>query len=78
MMRLTTRMKHGRAWAGHSCWKRVFDIGLEHWPQCGGDFKMIAAIEEPAVIVKSLTHLACLACAPPRSPARPLSLFRAA
>jgi hypothetical protein len=35
----------------------VFDIDLEHCPQCGGDFKIIAAIEEPAVIVKILMHL---------------------
>ncbi len=58
--------------------KRVFDIDLEHCPQCGGDFKIIAAIEEPAVIVKILTHLGLPARAPPRAPARPLSLFQAA
>ena len=29
--------------------KRVFEIDLEHCPQCGGEFKIIAAIEEPAV-----------------------------
>jgi len=29
--------------------KRVFGIDLEHCPQCGGDVKIIAAIEEPAV-----------------------------
>jgi hypothetical protein len=58
--------------------KRVFDIDLEHCPQCGGDFKIIAAIEEPAVIVKILTYLGLPARAPPRSPARPLSLFQAA
>jgi len=37
--------------------KRVVDIDLEHCPQCGGDLKIIAAIEAPAVIVKILTHL---------------------
>jgi hypothetical protein len=58
--------------------KRVFDIDLEHCPQCGGDFKIIAAIEEPAVIVRILTHLGLPARAPPRSPARPLPLFQAA
>ena len=58
--------------------KRVFDIDLEHCPQCGGDLKIIAAIEEPAVIVRILTHLGLPARAPPRSPARPLPLFRAA
>ena len=58
--------------------KRVFDIDLEHCPQCGGEFKIIAAIEEPAVIVRILTHLGLPARAPPRSPARPLDLFQAA
>jgi hypothetical protein len=58
--------------------KRVFDIDLEHCPQCGGEFKIIAAIEEPAVIVRILTHLRLPARAPPRSPARPLALLQAA
>lgn len=58
--------------------KRVFDIDLEHCPQCGGEFKIIAAIEEPAVIVRILTHLGLPARAPPRSAERPLALFEAA
>jgi len=58
--------------------KRVFDLDLEHCPQCGGDMKIIAAIEEPAVIVRILTHLGLPARAPPRSPARRLELFEAA
>ncbi len=58
--------------------KRVFDLDLEHCPQCGGEFRIIAAIEEPAVIVRILTHLGLPARAPPRSPARPLPLFQAA
>jgi hypothetical protein len=58
--------------------KRVFDLDLEHCPQCGGELKIIAAIEEPAVIVRILTHLGLPARAPPRSPARPLDLFQAA
>ena len=56
----------------------LFDIDLEHCPQCGGEFRIIAAIEEPAVIVRILTHLGLPARAPPRSPARPLSFFQAA
>ena len=48
--------------------KRVFEIDLEHCPQCGGDLKIIAAIEEPAVIVKILTHLVL--------PARATALLR--
>ena len=37
--------------------KRLFDLDLEHCPQCGGDMKIIAAIEEPEVIAKILMHL---------------------
>ena len=57
---------------------RVFDLDLEHCPQCGGAFRIIAAIEERAVIVGILTHLGLPARAPPRSPARPPALFQAA
>ncbi|MCX7136528.1 MAG: hypothetical protein NTW47_07775 [Proteobacteria bacterium] len=47
--------------------KRVFGIDLEHCPLCGGALKIIAAIEEPAVIVRILTHLGLPVRAPPRS-----------
>jgi len=30
--------------------RRVFDLDLEHCPRCGGDMKIIAAIEELAVL----------------------------
>jgi ribosomal protein S27E len=58
--------------------KRVFDIDIEHCPQCGAHLKIIAAIEEPAVIAKILTHLGLPARAPPRTPARRVDLFQAA
>ena len=54
--------------------KRVFDIDIEHCPNCGGRLKIIAAIEDPQVIVKILTHLDLPTRAPPRS----LPLFLAA
>ena len=47
-----------------------FDIDIEQCPQCGGTLKIIAAIEDPAVIAKILTHLGWSARAPPRRPAR--------
>ena len=39
--------------------KRVFDIDIERCA-CGGRLKIIAAIEDPAVIVRILTHLGLL------------------
>ena len=50
--------------------KRVFDLDLQHCPNCGGDLRIIAAILEPPVIEKILTHLGLQARAPPRAPAR--------
>ena len=50
--------------------KRVFDLDLEHCPNCGGELRIIAAIQEQPVIEKILTHLGLQARAPPRAPAR--------
>ena len=49
--------------------KRVFDIDIERC-ECGGKLKLIAVIEEAAVIEKILTHLGLSPQPPPRSPAR--------
>ena len=49
--------------------KRVFDLDLEHCPNCGGELKIIAAILEQRVIEKILPHLGLQARAPPRSAA---------
>ena len=37
--------------------KRVFGIDIETCAECGGDVKIIACIEDPAVIQKILAHL---------------------
>jgi len=50
--------------------KRVFEIDMEHGPDCGGELKNIAAILEQPVIEKILAHLGLQARAPPRVPAR--------
>ena len=50
--------------------KRVFDLDLEHCPNCGGELKIIAAILEQPVIEKILTHLGLQGRAPPPSAAR--------
>jgi hypothetical protein len=56
--------------------KRVFDIDVEHCPNCGGALKIIAAIEDPPVIIKILSHLGLPTRAPPRAPARRVDLFQ--
>jgi hypothetical protein len=55
----------------------VFDIDVERCA-CGGKLKIIAAIEEPVLIVRILTHLGLPARAPPRSPARSAPLVHTA
>ena len=50
--------------------ERVFEVDMEHCPNCGGEHKIIAAILEAPVIAKILTHLGLQARAPPRVPAR--------
>ena len=58
--------------------KRVFDIDIEQCPHCGGQLKLIAAIEEPAVIQRILTHPGLAAQPPPRAPAVRVDLLQAA
>jgi hypothetical protein len=42
----------------------------------GGALKIIAAIEDPPVIVKILSHLGLPTRGPPRAPARRVDLFQ--
>ena len=37
--------------------KRVFSIEIETCSECGGDVRIVASIEDPAVIKKILAHL---------------------
>ena len=72
---------HAQGETPHMSWarlllKRVFDIDIECCPNCGGALKIIAAIEDPPVIVKILSHLGLPTRAPPRSPARRVDLFQ--
>ena len=57
--------------------RRVFDIDVERCA-CGGQLKIIVAIDDPVVIVRILAHLGLPARAPPRAAARKCSLDYAA
>jgi hypothetical protein len=52
---MTPDQVRGRLWAQRL--KRVFKIDIETCSACGGAVKIIACIEDPAVIEKILTHL---------------------
>ena len=47
-----------------------FAIDITTCPQCGGPLTILAAIEDPAVIGKILSHLGLPTRAPPQAPAR--------
>ena len=73
--------EHAHGQAARMRWaqllKRVFDIDVERCA-CGGQLRILAAIEEPVVIVGILTHLGLAARAPPRATSREFSLDYAA
>ena len=51
--------------------KRVFAIDIETCPDCGGQLRIIACIEEPSLIAKILRHVQAreeLASAEARAP----------
>ena len=65
-----------RSWA--QLLKRVFAIDITTCPQCGGPLTILAAIEDPAVISKILSHLGLPTRAPPKAPARLDAVFQTA
>ena len=78
---------HGQGAPARISWarllKRVFDVDVEHCPNCGGALKIIAApfdklwtIDDSPVIVKILSHLGLPTRGPPRAPARQVDLFQ--
>jgi hypothetical protein len=48
----------------------VFEMDMEHCPNCGGELKITAATLELPVIEKILTRPGLQARAPPRAPDR--------
>ncbi len=52
MPRRPLRQRLSLSWA--RLLKRVFDIDLEHCPHCAGPLKIIAAIEHPPSLLRSL------------------------
>jgi Putative transposase len=64
--------EHGRpmrlGWA--KLLKRVFDLDLTRCPHCGGELRIVAAIQQRQAIEKILNHLGLDPQPPPRAPAR--------
>lgn len=58
--------------------KRVFDIDVAHCSLCGGQLKIIAAIQSPSAMTRILSHLGLSTRAPPRAPARSFDYFATA
>ncbi len=58
--------------------KPVFELDLEHCQSCGGELKIIAAIQKAPVIERILTHLGLQARAPPWAAVREQTLLHAA
>ncbi len=67
--RLRARAQQAGALTWARLLKRVFDIDIEHCA-CGGKLKLIAVIEEPDVIEKTLKHIGLDPQPPPIAPAR--------
>ena len=65
------RRAHAQRTPARTSWarlvKRGFDIDIDDCPDCGGALKIIAAIEDPPVIIKILSHLGLPTRAPPRA-----------
>jgi hypothetical protein len=76
IVKTVSRSQLTGASAGARLLKRVFDVDVEHCPNCGGALKIIAAIDDPPVIVKILSHLGLSTRGPPRAPARRVDLFQ--
>jgi len=76
IVKTVSRSQLSGASAGARLLKRVFDVDVEHCPNCGGALKIIAAIDDPPVIVKILSHLGLSTRGPPRAPARRVDLFQ--
>jgi len=64
------RKGKGATFRGQRLLRRVFDIEMERCPNCGGQVKVLAAIEDPGVIKIILAHLGLFPHPPPKFPAR--------
>jgi hypothetical protein len=58
--------------------RRVFDLDVLACPRCGGRLRLIATVENPAVVGKILAHLGLLHPADSPGPAPPSADLRAA
>ena len=62
-----------RAWSWAALMHRAFGIDVLACPHCGGRFRLIATLHDPAVIRKILAHLALSHSGQSPGPAPPAS-----
>jgi hypothetical protein len=58
--------------------RRVLDLDVLACPRCGGRLRVLATVEDPAVVGKILAHLGLLHPADSPGPAPPSAALRAA
>jgi len=66
------------AWTWAALMRRVFDLDVLACPRCGGRLRLIATVEDPAVVSKILAHLGLLHPTDSPGPAPPSADLRAA
>ena len=66
------------AWTWAALMRRVFDLDVLACPRCGGRLRLIATVEDPAVVGRILAHLGLLHPADTPGPAPPSRDLRVA
>jgi hypothetical protein len=67
-----TKAKSGsRAWSWAALMHRAFAIDVLACPHCGGRLRLVATLQDPAVIRKLLAHLGMARSGPSPGPAPP-------
>ncbi len=62
-----------RSWSWAALMRRAFEIDVLACPRCGGRLRLIATVDDPAIIQRILAHLACSRSGDSPGPAPPIA-----